>query len=42
MLYDITFMWNLKNGTNELTSKTNRVTDVENKCLVTGGKQWEG
>lgn len=22
MLYNITFMWNLKNGTNELTSKT--------------------
>ena len=29
-------MWNLKkNGTNEPLYKTNRVTDVENKLMVT-------
>ena len=32
------YMWNLKKkGTNELTYKTNRVTDVENKLKVFRG-----
>ena len=31
-------MWNLKNtGTFELIYKTRRVTDVENRPMVTGG-----
>ena len=34
-------MWNLKNGTNELIyKKKNRVTDVENKLMVTKGERW--
>ena len=40
--YDITSMWNLKkkkDGTNEPIYKTEiRVTHVENKLMVTGGK----
>ena len=32
-------MWNLKKSTNELIYKTERVTDVENKLMVTGGKR---
>ena len=36
--YDIAYMWNLKeNDTNELIYKTRRVTDVENRPMVTGG-----
>ena len=31
-------MWNLKNGTNELIYKTNRIKVVKNKLMVTGGK----
>ena len=31
-------MWNLKrNDTNELIYKTNRLTDLENKLMVTNG-----
>ena len=33
--HDIAYMWNLKNGTHELIYKTERVTDVENKLMVT-------
>ena len=41
--YDIAYIWNLKkNGTNELIYKTNRVTDVEDKLMVTGGKVERG
>ena len=41
--YDITYMWNLKNGTKDLIYKTrNRVSDVDNKFMVArqvrGGK----
>ena len=40
--YDIAYMWNLKKkkkgGTNELTYKTEVVTDVENKLLP--GDKW--
>ena len=28
--YDITYMWNLKYDTNELTYETGRLTDIEN------------
>ena len=31
-----------KNGTNELTHKTERVRDTENKLTVTGGKREKG
>ena len=34
-------MWHLKNGTNKLIYKTNRVTDVENKLMVTRGEKRE-
>ena len=34
-IYDITYMWNLKNDANELIYKVNRATDVENKLTVT-------
>ena len=40
---DITPMWNLENGTDELTYETERLTDIENKLLVAKGKAvWEG
>ena len=29
--YDTAYMWNLKNNTNECISKTNRLTDIENR-----------
>ena len=36
--YDITYIyiWNLKNGTNEVIYKIDIVTDVENKIMVNG------
>ena len=41
--YDITYMWNLKiNDTNELFYKTNKLTNFENKLMVTKGEMWEG
>ena len=36
--YDITYMWNLKNGTNERIYKTEIVTVVENKLMLTKGE----
>ena len=42
LLYDITSMWHLKNGTNKLIYKTNRVTDVKNKLTVTRGQGGRG
>ena len=35
-------MWNLKNYTNELIYKTNRLTDIENKLLLTKGEKGWG
>ena len=35
-------MRNLKNNTNELTYKTERLTDIENKLMVTKGEAGEG
>ena len=41
--YDITYMWNLKYGTNEPIYKTNRLTDIENRLVVTNGEEgWGG
>ena len=34
-------MWNLKTNTNELIFKTERLTDIENKLMVTKGKREE-
>ena len=31
---DITHMWNLENGTDELTYETERLTDIENRRVV--------
>ena len=38
ILYDITYMWNLENNTNESTYKTETDTDIENKLMVTEGE----
>ena len=36
MLYDITYLWNLKYNTNKYTQKNRkRLTDVDNKLMVT-------
>ena len=37
-------MWNLilKNNTNELICKTERLTNIENKLMVTKGETWQG
>ena len=35
--YDIAYMWNLKEGSDELVYKTQTVTDVENKFTVIRG-----
>ena len=37
----ITYVWNLKQDTNELTYETNRLRDVENR-LVTAKRGWVG
>ena len=39
ILYDITYMWNLKNNTNEYIQIRNRLTDIENKLTVTKGEK---
>ena len=36
--HDITYMWNLKNDTNDLIYKIEIVTDVENKLMVSKGE----
>ena len=38
----ITYMWNLKNYTNELIYKTERLTGIENKLMVTKGERRGG
>ena len=40
--YDLAYIWNLKQGTNELIYKIDGVTDVENKFMVTRVKRVEG
>ena len=37
--YDITYMWNLKYDTNELTYKTETDSDIENKLTATKGEE---
>ena len=37
--YGITFMWNLRYGTNELIYETETVTDTENRLVVTRGER---
>ena len=39
-LYDITYIWNQKNNTDELIYETETDSDVENKITVTKGKSW--
>ena len=42
ILYEIIYMWNLKNKTTSEYSKKNRFTDIENKLVVTsGGREGE-
>ena len=38
--YGITFMWNLRYGTNELIYETETVTDTENRLVVAKGEGW--
>jgi len=40
--YDTAYMWNLKNGTNELIYKTEIVTYVENKLMVSKEESVQG
>ena len=42
--YYITYMWNLENKTDECESnkKRNRLTDIENKLMVTSGEREVG
>ena len=43
MLYVITYMWNLKNKTEErIQQNRNRFTDLENKLEVTSGEREGG
>ena len=40
ILYDTTYMWNLKNYT--YLQNRNRLTDIESKLMVTKGERWGG
>ena len=44
ILYDITYMWTLKNTTNINKTITNRsrLTDMENKLVVASGEREKG
>ena len=35
-------MWNLKNNTNDYICKTNRLTDIEDKLVVSKGERERG
>ena len=37
--YDITYMWNLKNYTNESIYTKQKLTDIENELMVTKGER---
>ena len=41
-MYDVTYMWNLKNTTSKHNKKRNRLTDTENKLVVYRGEREEG
>ena len=36
--YDVTYMWNLKCDTDEFIYKTNKLTGIDNKFMVTKGE----
>ena len=38
IVYDILYMWILKNNTNESIYKTNRLIDIGSKFMVTRGR----
>ena len=40
--YNIIYMWNQKNDTNELIYKTETDSDIENKLMVTKGERVGG
>ena len=40
VLYDITYMWTLQKVQMNLFKKQNRLTDIENKLMVTKGEGW--
>ena len=40
--YDTTYMWHLKNDTNELIYKTEIDSDIENKLMVPKGERQRG
>ena len=45
ILYDITYMWNLKKNTNEyiyIYAKSSRLTDIKSKLVITKGEKKEG
>ena len=41
--YDITYIWNLIYGTNELSTEK-KIMDLENRLVVAkvGGREWDG
>ena len=42
ILYDITYVWTLNYDANELLDKTEIVSDIENKLMVTKGERGGG
>ena len=42
ILYDITYVWNLKYDTNEPIYKTETNSDIENRLVVAKGEEGEG
>ena len=41
-MYDFTYMWNLKiQQTSKYKKKRTRLTDIENKLMVTIGEEWD-
>ena len=39
ILYGIIYLWNPKNNTNEIIYKIERLTDIENKLMITKGER---
>ena len=37
--HNITYIWNIKNSANKLLQNRNRLTDMENKLMVTKGER---
>ena len=42
MLYGVTYMLNLKSNTNESIYRTERLTDIESKFMITKGEREGG